>query len=50
MTYTAEQIAAVIQALPPENRPVIRAIIGELQSELERVEDEYRQLLNGADY
>ena len=37
MTYTTQELAAIIQALPPENRPVIRAIIGELLQEREPI-------------
>lgn len=47
MTYTTQELAAIIQALPPENRPVIRAIIGELLQEREQLTTrvEYLELL-----
>ena len=34
MTFTKEQIAQALDALPKENRPVMTAIIGQLQAEL----------------
>ena len=36
MTFTKEQIAQALDALPKENRPVMTAIIGQLQSELKK--------------
>jgi hypothetical protein len=34
MTFTKEQITQALDALPKENRPVMTAIIGQLQTEL----------------
>jgi len=40
MTFTKEQIAQALDALPKENRPVMTAIIGQLQAELEKFAEE----------
>ena len=36
MTFTKEQIAQSLDVLPKENRPVMTAIIGQLQAEMNR--------------
>ena len=36
MTFTKEQIAQALDALPKENRPVMTAIVGQLQAEMTR--------------
>ena len=40
MTFTKEQIAQALDALPKENRPVMTAIIGQLQAELSELKHE----------
>ena len=40
MTFTQEQIAQALDALPKENRPVMTAIVGQLQAELEKFAQE----------
>jgi hypothetical protein len=40
MTFTKEQITQALDALPKENRPVMTAIIGQLQAELEKFAQE----------
>ena len=36
MTFTQEQITQALDALPKENRPVMTAIVGQLQAELKK--------------
>ena len=40
MTFTQEQIAQALDALPKENRPVMTAIIGQLQAKLSELNHE----------
>ena len=40
MTFTKEQITQALDALPKENRPVMTAIVGQLQAELEKFAQE----------
>ena len=47
MTFTKEQITQALDALPKENRPVMTAIIGQLQAELKTVvESTVRQCIS----
>ena len=40
MTFTKEQITQALDALPKENRPVMTAIVGQLQTELRELKGE----------
>ena len=40
MTFSKEQIAQALDALPKENRPVMTAIIGQLQAKLSELNHE----------
>ena len=40
MTFTKEQITQALDALPKENRPVMTAIIGQLQAKLSELNHE----------
>jgi len=44
MTFTKEQIAQALDALPKENRPVITAITGQLEARVRELEAQVSEM------